>query len=619
LAGILIPRRAIWTRQPPFFLQAPYARELGFTHVWNFGSGELLARNARDGKYLLTPTGAIGLNPGGGGIGAKFPGSIGNRFEIVGNPFATSTGTWLWVESGTQTSAGGGVLVQSRWATTGTSAQGGLQIRFGGTDITILKAEVAGILTATDARSDSGVVSCGAFSVAGNNGRHVIFANGRQAAEVTPTVTYVHGTSAIGSENSGATGHISLSSTVYLLVFAPVVIPDPIIAQLTSNPWMLFQAPTRRIWIPGSAVGVTLSASAGSYSVSGQSAALKSARQIASTAGDYNAIGQVATLEYGRALPAAFGAYSVDGQTAAVVAARNIGAAAGSYGVAGQDAGLTTWRVVSASAGAYSLSGANAALVSVRHLPASSGTYASAGQSAALLTGLRLGANAASYDLTGESATFWIARASGLEAGSYAIAGQGAMLVYGTAAQVLAAAPGVFSVSGQIASLAKTSKLSLAAGTHAVAGSPAALRISRIIAAAAGSYGIIGSAASLSIRAAQAVLVASPGSFSLTGQSAAIKVTRRLASGSGLYAVAGQQSVLRRTALVNANAGDYSSTGQQVTFAYYRRIAASSGSLLVTGAAADLVRTVVVSAFVHGNRRVFEMSGRKRVVLVKRE
>lgn len=107
---------------------------------------------------------------------------------------------------------------------------------------------------------------------------------------------------------------------------------------------------------------------------------------LTADAGSFTHTGQSATLRAGRQLTAGAGSFSFTGQTATLRVARRIGAAQASYTLAGQDAGLI-----------YSGSGAR--------LTAEAASYGLTGAAAALRVSRRLSAAGAAYVLTGGAAT----------------------------------------------------------------------------------------------------------------------------------------------------------------------------------------------------------------------
>lgn len=243
-----------WDSQPP--VGWPLADRLaaaGFTRVFVW-AGLTLPPNAATmpTSNLADGSGNLELVYGPGGSGLRANASTTAVALVDGNPFATSTCTYLWAESfpaGSGTSATGQVVVHSRYSQTTIGEAGGLQIRKSGSNYEIIRAQQAGVLTAADCRVD-GRLNFMAASVAGNNGRHAIFANGRLAASSTPTSTYTHGTSTIGGGPTSE--NIRLAGPLYFLAFAPLAVEDALLLQATADGWGAFEP--RRIWVPAAEV-----------------------------------------------------------------------------------------------------------------------------------------------------------------------------------------------------------------------------------------------------------------------------------------------------------------------------------------------------------------------------
>lgn len=125
----------------------------------------------------------------------------------------------------------------------------------------------------------------------------------------------------------------------------------------------------------------TLTASAGSYTLTGQSAGVLAARKITATGTAYAYTGQDATPRRTFILSASAGSYTLTGQSAGVLAARKITATSGSYTLTGDSPSLYRFPPLTASGGAFTLTGQSAALKVSRKITAASGSYAMAGTS----------------------------------------------------------------------------------------------------------------------------------------------------------------------------------------------------------------------------------------------
>lgn len=200
---------------------------------------------------------------------------------------------------------------------------------------------------------------------------------------------------------------------------------------IRANPWQLYQ-PTKRnavFGVGGGATNYTLTASAGSYTLTGIDATLTytpAAVNYSLTAdvGAYALSGVDATLTYTVAgtaytLSADAGAYSLTGVDATLSyvpgsGAYTLTADTGSYTLNGSDAGLTFSRRMAADVGSYTLTGVAAGLQLGRRLTADTGVYALAGVDAVLTytstapIAYTLACEAGSYSLSGVDARFLV-------------------------------------------------------------------------------------------------------------------------------------------------------------------------------------------------------------------
>jgi hypothetical protein len=137
--------------------------------------------------------------------------------------------------------------------------------------------------------------------------------------------------------------------------------------------------------------GYTLAADSGSYSLTGQAAALRATRELDGAAGSYTLTGQDATLTYTPAggggaftLTADPGSYALTGVAAGLKTGRKVAGAAGSYGLSGQAASLRRSRNLVAAAGSYTLTGVAATFRQTYALDADAGAYVITGMNASL-------------------------------------------------------------------------------------------------------------------------------------------------------------------------------------------------------------------------------------------
>ncbi len=291
----------------------------------------------------------------------------------------------------------------------------------------------------------------------------------------------------------------------------------------------------------------TLTASSGSFTLSGQAATLTTARKVSCSAGSFALTGNAAGLASSRKVVAAAGTFTLTGNAAGLTLARSLVASAGAFTLTGQDASLEADRLVSASSGTFVLTGSDATLAKVGDytLAGSAGVFTLDGQSAGLTAsrtltaadgefdvvgndaGLNLvravGASVGEFDLSGQDATPLAARVLTCSAGSFSLTGNQAALEK-TGASVLAAGVGSFVLTGQSAGLASSRKLIAAAGAFSLAGNAADLDLVRKLSASAGAFTLAGNAADLNYVASLS-LDADTGAFSLSGAAATLTYT----------------------------------------------------------------------------------------------
>jgi hypothetical protein len=155
-------------------------------------------------------------------------------------------------------------------------------------------------------------------AVAADGVNHRFYGLGRLLGTTAATSVPTAGTDRRSSIN-GTYGGTSLSTASLVLVWnRAIVLPE--YAALYENPWQLFKAPSRKIF---------LSASGGaSYS-------------LTCDAGGYALTGNAATMLRGVKLPLAAGSYTLSGTAAVLVRGVKLSLATGTYAVTGNDATLT--------------------------------------------------------------------------------------------------------------------------------------------------------------------------------------------------------------------------------------------------------------------------------------
>jgi len=374
----------------------------------------------------------------------------------------------------------------------------------------------------------------------------------------------------------------------------------------------------------------TLTAGQGSYTISGQSVALRAARKIAAAQGSYTTTGQSVNLRRGYTVVAAQGSYTLTGQSVALSAARKLTSAQGSYTISGQAVNLRLARTLTAGQGSLAISGQNVTLrrgytislgqgsytitgqtVNLRRgytLAVAQGSYSITGQAVALRAARQLAAGQGTYTITGYDVNFGATHSYTLTAGqgSYTITGQAVALrtarkitigqgSYTTTGQAVnlrrgytvAASQGSYAISGQTVGLRRGYTLTIAQGSYTVSGQAVSLRAARKLTVGQGTYTITGNAVNFGTTTSY-TLIAAQGSYTLTGQAVALRVARQLVAAQGTYAVSGQSVNLRAARKITIAQGAYTISGQAVTLRAGRSLTAAQGTYSITGQAVAL-------------------------------
>lgn len=264
------------------------------------------------------------------------------------------------------------------------------------------------------------------------------------------------------------------------------VVTSPEFWDAASAGSYVLTASTGSFSLSGQAAGLRASrklvAAQGAFALSGQPAALRASRKLAAASGSFTLTGQPANLVYTPAagsytLTADTGSFSLTGQAAGLRASRKLIAAQGTFALTGIAAVLRASRKLVSAVGSFVLTGQTAGLRASRKLTAAQGSFSLAGQSVNLRVSRKLGAGQGSFSLSGQSAGLRVSRKIVLDAGAFTLTGQDAGLVYTPAANsyTLTADFGAFTLSGQAAGLRAFRKLTASRGLFTVSGQAANL------------------------------------------------------------------------------------------------------------------------------------------------
>lgn len=155
-------------------------------------------------------------------------------------------------------------------------------------------------------------------------------------------------------------------------------------------------------------IAYSLSLAEGTYSLTGEAAALKSGSRLSAAHGTYALAGEAASLSHGFSMKASEGSYTLIGKPAILGRGRGLSAAQGAYTLTGEDAAFHSVRSLLAARGLYALTGEPVRFGSDRILPASFGVYNLAGIQALLVKasngiGFSIGQDFPTYEANGRT------------------------------------------------------------------------------------------------------------------------------------------------------------------------------------------------------------------------
>ena len=279
------------------------------------------------------------------------------------------------------------------------------------------------------------------------------------------------------------------------------------------------------------------------------------------------------------------GSFTLTGQDAAIAVQRYIGLDAGSFTLTGQDIAFGLVKILTADAGSFTLTGQDAVLQAARVLTADAGTFTLTGEDAALTRALIMAADAGSFALTGQDVVFGLVKIMTADAGSFTLTGQDAVL---QASRVLTADAGSFTLTGEEAGLVAGSVITAEAGMFTLTGQDAGLLRNLIMTADAGSFTLTGQDVAFT---RSLIMTADAGSFTLTGQDAAFARQYVMTADAGSFTLTGQDAAFTRSLIMTADAGAFALTGQDAGLLRNLVMTADAGSFTLTGQDATLTYT----------------------------
>ncbi len=308
---------------------------------------------------------------------------------------------------------------------------------------------------------------------------------------------YNAGYTNVRTASSGATGALTLTHDLVLAAGAGLDLSAVYIAFYSSGTGASdYYVDYLRV-IPSAGGGsFTLTADAGTYSLTGTAASLERGVLVAANGGSYTITGTAADLEFNRLIAASSGSYAITGTAANLERASVVVADAGTYTITGTDASFVKATPIAADSGTYTITGDAADLERASLVTAASGSYAISGAAAGLEFSALLGAGAGSYSLTGTLAGLLSALEVAADGGSYTITGTDLDLIRDL---LISADGGSYLLTGTDAGLnyASSSGLVAEAGAYAITGADLNFVSDLLISAEAGSYTITGQQADL--------------------------------------------------------------------------------------------------------------------------
>ena len=134
--------------------------------------------------------------------------------------------------------------------------------------------------------------------------------------------------------------------------------------EITRNPWQLFRPAANQTFysLPAQGTAYSLALDAGSYTLTGQTLGLTSARNLGLDAGSYALTGRDVTLAYSAGtvsytLSLDAGSYTLTGRDVGTSFARSLALDAGAYNLTGRDVAFNVTLNMLLDAGAYNLTG----------------------------------------------------------------------------------------------------------------------------------------------------------------------------------------------------------------------------------------------------------------------
>lgn len=252
--------------------------------------------------------------------------------------------------------------------------------------------------------------------------------------------------------------------------------------------------------VPDASTGYDLTASSGSFSLSGQTTAFKASRKLLSETVSYNLTGISAGLKRSFVLQASRGEFSIAGQTITFDVSRLLLSETISYNITGQSASLLQSKLIAINNGQFTLTGVDASL---QFIPVAAPDYTLTCQTVSFsLTGLSLGILASrllsaiygDFTLVGSSSSFVRQFVFGVSTGNFSLSGSTANIIL---SRYLTAVSATYTLTPSLVTLAKRFILATEYADFQLSYQTADLLLRRILSVSQGDYNLTGIAALL--------------------------------------------------------------------------------------------------------------------------
>lgn len=169
-----------------------------------------------------------------------------------------------------------------------------------------------------------------------------------------------------------------------------IIIHNKVLSQSQANalhndPWQILKPANDLFYFTSAGGGATytLTAQAGSFTLTGANATLTATRNLTAQAGSFTLTGSNATLSKSYTLTANAGSFTLTGANATLTANRLLTAQQGSFTLTGADVNFTynsgATYTLTAQAGSFALTGADITTTATRKLTAQAGSYSVSG------------------------------------------------------------------------------------------------------------------------------------------------------------------------------------------------------------------------------------------------